>query len=294
MSNAYIHPFRVRFQECNAYGVVDSIHFLYYMQETFMSHAAEYGYTFESELARGRGWLIRETKIQYLQPLRYWDTVEVKMRLGEIRRASLVRHYDFSVQGSEELVARAWSEFVCVNIETQRPTPIPEDVIAAFFPEGRPAAPSPRKRYPNPPTPPNKVFQTREKVEWRDLDMQQHVNNCTYMSYMQTAAVEFGASIGWPGQEVLKRYVLAMSSSHVQYQRQAAIGDEIVISSYISDVGITSFSRHDTVSLIGSGATLAHGHSHWVWLDSESLMPRRIPAEFLADSDEYIAKSGAG
>ncbi|NIM95081.1 MAG: hypothetical protein GTO18_15385 [Anaerolineales bacterium] len=293
MSKAYVYPFRVRFQECNAYGVVDSIHYLYYMQEAFMSHAAESGYTFESELARGRGWLIRETKIQYLQPLRYWDTVDVKMRMGELRRASLVRNYEFSVQGSEELVARAWSEFVCVDVETQRPTPIPEDVIAVFFPEGRLAAHSARKRYPKPP-PPNKVFQIQERVEWRDLDMQQHVNNCTYMSYMQTAGVEFGAAIGWPGQEVLKRYVLAMSSSHVQYQRQAAIGDEIEISSYISDVGSSSFSRHDTISLMGNGATLARGHSRWVWLGAESLMPRRIPAEFLAACDEYIVKPGAG
>jgi acyl-CoA thioester hydrolase len=293
MSKAYVYPLRVRFQECNAYGVVDSIHFLYYMQEAFMSHAAESGYTFESELAKGRGWLIRETKIQYLRPLRYWDTVDVEMRIGELRRASLVRNYEFRVQGSEDLVARAWSEFVCVDVEKQRPTPIPDDVIAVFFPDGRLATPSPRKRYPKAPPPPNKVFQIRERVEWRDLDMQRHVNNCTYMSYMQTAAVEFGAAIGWPGQEVLKRYVLAMSSSHVQYQGQAAIGDEIEISSYISDVGSSSLCRHDSISLLGNGATVTRGHSRWVWLDAESLKPRRIPAEFLADCDEYIVKPGA-
>lgn len=293
MSRTYVYPLRVRFQECDAYGVVDSIHFLYYMQEAFMSHAAESGYTFETELERGRGWLIRETKIQYLRPLRYWDTVDVKMRMGELRRASLVRSYEFRVQGSEQLVARAWSEFVCVDIETQRLTPIPEDVIEVFFPDGMPAASSPRRRYPKAPAP-SKVFQMRERVEWRDLDMQRHVNNCTYMSYMQTAALEFGAAIGWPAQEVLKQYVVAMSSSHVLYQGQAAIGDELEISSYLSDIGSSSFTRHDSISLSGSGDTLTRGYSRWVWLDAQSLKPRSIPAEFLADCDEYIAKSGAG
>jgi acyl-CoA thioester hydrolase len=294
MSDAYGHTLRVRFQECDAYGVVDSIHFLYYMQETFMSHAAESGYTFESEMANGRGWLIRETEIQYLRPLRYWDTVDVKMRMGELRRASLVRDYEFSVKGSEELVARAWSEFVCMDVETQRPTAIPDDVIADFFPTGMPSALSPRKRYPKAPPRPNRVFQMRERVEWRDLDMQQHVNNCTYMSYMQTAALEYGAAIGWPAQKVLKQYVVAMSSSHVKYQGQAAIGDELEISSYISDVRRSSFSRHDTITNRDSGAVLTQGHSRWVWLDSKSLRPCRIPAGFLADSEGYIAKPDAG
>ena len=61
MSNAFTLPFRVRFQECDVHGSVESIRYLYYMQETFMTHAAELGHTFESELARGRGWLIRKT-----------------------------------------------------------------------------------------------------------------------------------------------------------------------------------------------------------------------------------------
>jgi acyl-CoA thioester hydrolase len=294
MSRTYTYSFRVRFQECDSYGIVDSIHFLYYMQETFMTHAAEFGYTFESELARGRGWLIRETEIEYLRPLRYGDTVDVKMRMGDLRRASLVRYYVMNVQGSGELAARARSEFVCIDIETQRPMAIPEDVMTVFFPDGMSAAPSPRIRFPKAPPPPKKVFQIRERVEWRDLDMQRHVNNCTYMSYMQTAALENGAAIGWSAQKILKQYVLAMSFSHVQYQRQAAIGDELEITSYLSDIGSASLSRHDTISLMSSGATLARGHSRWVWLDAESLKPRRIPAAFLTDLDDYIVKSDAG
>jgi YbgC/YbaW family acyl-CoA thioester hydrolase len=192
VSKACVYPLRVRFQECDAYGVVDNLHYLYYMQETFMSHAAESGYTFESELARGRGWLIRETKIQYMRPLRYWDTVNVKIRMGELRRASLIRNYEFRVQGSDQLIARAWSEFVGVDADAQRLALIPEDVIEVFSPDMLPAAPTSRKRYPKAPPPPNKAFQTQERVEWRDLDMQRHVNNRTYMSYMQTAALEFG------------------------------------------------------------------------------------------------------
>jgi acyl-CoA thioester hydrolase len=294
MSKPYSYSLHVRFQECDAYGIVDSIHFLYYMQETFMRHASEFGYTFESELARGRGWMISETEIEYLRPLRYGDTVDVKMRVGGLRRVSLDRNYEINVQGSEELAARARSEFVCIDIETQRPISIPEEVKTVFFPNGIPAVPSPRKRFPKAPPPPKEVFQIRERVEWRDLDMQQHVNNCTYMSYMQTAALEFGVAIGWPAQRVLKQYVLAMSFSHVQYLGQAAIGDELEITSYISDVGRSSFSRHDTISLMSTGATLTRGHSRWVWLDAESLRPRHIPAEFLTDCDDYIVRSDVG
>ncbi len=138
VDNSYSRLFRVRWQECGAYGIVDPIHYIYFMQETFMAHAEEHGYTTGSELKKGRGWVIRETEIEYLSPIRYGDNVKVSMQIGELRRTSVTRFYEFHIESTGELIARSRSEFVCVNIETQLPMAVPEDVITEFFPAGIP------------------------------------------------------------------------------------------------------------------------------------------------------------
>lgn len=294
MSLPYTRTFNVRFQECNVYGIVDSTHFLYYIQETFMAHAAEFGYTFESELEKGRGWLIRETEVKYLRPLRYGDTVSVTMKMADLRPATFLRTYDLNVQRSGKRSARAQSEFVAVNTSTQRPIPIPKEVVETFFPGGIPQQLPPRRKFPKAPTAPEKIFRTRKRVEWRDLDMQGHVNNCTYLSYMETAAQENGEAIGWPLQRFLDQNLADVAQwSRFQYLGQAAVGDELEISTYLSDLDASSYIRHDTMKRVGDESILTRGLSRHVYADLDSLRPRSMPKDFLAALDGYVVKTKA-
>lgn len=294
MSNSYTHSFRVRFQECDSLGTVGIIHYLYYIQETAMAHSAELGYTAESELAKGIVWMIRETEIEFLRPLRYGDTLDVTMSIGDLRRISAARNYELRARKTGDLIATARSEFVAVDMESQRPIPIPEYVIADFFPEGMPEKPLPRQRFPKAPPPPPKVFRTRKKVEWRDLDLQRHVNNAMYLSYMETAGADAASGIGWPMQHLLEYGQFSVPRwSHVLYRGQAAIGDELEIVSYVSDVRRSSWIRHDTIARVSDGAILTRGHTRWVWIDLKTYRPCPILAEFLADWDGYIADAGA-
>ena len=125
-----------------------------------MAHAAEHGYTTESELNKGRAWVIRETEIEYLHPLRYGDTVKVSMQIGELRRISVTRFYEFIDESTGVLVARSRSEFVCVNAESHLPMAVPEDIITDFFPDGIPEKPLPRNRFPKVSPPAHNVYQS--------------------------------------------------------------------------------------------------------------------------------------
>ncbi len=295
VDNSYSWPFRVRWQECGAYGIVDPIHYIYFMQETFMAHAAEHGFTSGSELEKGRAWVIRETEIEYLRPIRYGDTVKVLMQIGELRRTSVTRFYEFNDETTGELVARSRSEFVCVNVETQLPIAIPEDVITEFFPAGIAGKPLPRNRFPKAPHLAHNVFQMRKKVEFRDLDMLRHVNNATYLSYMITAEIEATVMGGLPWKLVMDSNESNVSRwSRVLYQGQAKIEDELEITTHFSDIGRSSAVAHDSIVRVGDGAPIALGHTRWVWINRDTLMPHPMPAEVRAAIEKLAVINVAG
>ncbi|MEE9217378.1 MAG: acyl-CoA thioesterase [Anaerolineales bacterium] len=295
IQGSYSRLFRVRWQECGAYGIVDPIHYIYFMQETSMAHATEHGYTTGRELKKGRAWVIRETEIEYLRPIRYGDTVKVSMQIGELRRTSVTRFYEFNVETTGVLVARSRSEFVCVNVETQLPIAIPEDVITEFFPAGIPGKPLPRNRFPKAPHPAHNVFQMRKKVEFRDLDMLRHVNNATYLSYMITSGIEATVRGGLPWKLVMDSKDMNVSSwSRVLYQGQAKIEDELEITTYCSDVGQSSAVFHDSIVRVSDRAPIALGHTRWVWINRNTLMPHPMPAEVRAAIEKLAIIDEAG
>lgn len=286
---SFVHTIPVRYQDCDAYGIVNAENYLHFMLEATMAHNAAYGYTFESWLSEGIVWVIRDTEIEFMRPIRYGDTVKVSVNVGDLRRASVSRYYELSIQGSEDLAAHARSGFAVASLEAQRPVPIPQDMILAFFPEGTPGGIPARRRFPKAPPAPPEVLQWRTKVEWRDLDAQRHVSNATYLSYMQMAVLDQNEKIGWPIQRILEQNQGGVTQwIHILYQGQASIGDEIELTSHFSALGTSSCTRHDVITRVSDGTALARGHTRWIWMNLETWEPVRIPADYLAPLNEYF------
>jgi acyl-CoA thioester hydrolase len=288
---SFVHTVPVRYQDCDAYGIVNAVTYLHFMLEATMAHNAVYGYSFEKWLSEGIAWLIRDTEIEFLRPLRYGDTVDISVTVGEVRRASVSRFYEVSIQGSDVLAARGRSGFAVASLETQRPAPLPQDMVLAFFPDGIPTENRPRRRFPKAPAAPADLLRWRTQVAWRDLDAQRHVSNATYLSYMQLAVLDQNEKIGWPIQRILEqKQAGALQWIHILYQGQALIGDEIEVASYFSDLARTSCIRHDKVTRVSDGSILARGQSRWVWMDLERFRPVPIPDGYLAPLMRYFVE----
>ncbi len=136
----HTRTFRVRYYECDTYGHVNHTNYLRYMQETAFDASAAAGYDLDRYAAMGRHWLVRETDIEYLSPLHYGDSVQVKTWVADFRRVRSRRDYELRLLGSEELVARAHTDWAFLDSATGRPAPIPPEMIAAFFADGPPEA----------------------------------------------------------------------------------------------------------------------------------------------------------
>jgi acyl-CoA thioester hydrolase len=292
MPLTHVRTFRVRHYECDAYGHVNYANYLRYMQETAFDATAAAGYDLARYEAMGRYWLARETDIEYLRPLRYGDSVQVKTWVADFRRVRSRRTYEFRRfdpstrlrPGSEELAARAHTDWVFLDSATLRPTPIPQEMMVAFFPEGLPELAPPRPRFPPAPPPPPGVFRLRRRVEWRDIDLEQHVNNAVYLSYLEDCGVQVAAAHGWPMSRVQTEGFAIVARRHrIEYQQPAVLDDELELATWISDVRRATVIRHYTVTRVSDGALLARARTLWVWVDLETGRPIRIPSAFLAD-----------
>ncbi|MBM3290573.1 MAG: acyl-[acyl-carrier-protein] thioesterase, partial [Candidatus Hydrogenedentes bacterium] len=196
MPRTHERTFRVRHYECDAYDGVYYTNYLRYIQETAMDASAAAGFGAEWYAARGFTWLVRDTAIEFVAPLRYGDSVRVKTWVRNMRQALSKRAYELYRESDGAPVARAQTDWAFIDAVTGRPARIVPEIRDAFFPEGAPPDEQ-RERFPAPPPAPPGADAQRRRVEWRDIDPAQHVNNSVYLAYSEDCAVETSSSRGW-------------------------------------------------------------------------------------------------
>jgi acyl-CoA thioester hydrolase len=282
MPHTHTRRFRVRHYECDAFGHVNNAAYLRYMQESAFDASTAAGYSPARYAEMNRQWLVRETEIEYLTPLRYGDTVEVKTWVADFQRVTSRRVYEFYRQG--EMVAKAHTDWVFLELSTGRPVAIPQPLAEAFFPEGAPDLSPVRAKFPEPPSPPPGVFTMRRRVEWRDIGPAGHVNNAVYLAYVDDCGFQVSAAHGWPLSRMAAEGLAIIVRRHrLQYRRPALLDEELEIATWASDIRQRSGTRHYTISRAGDGELLTRVQTVYVWVDIASGRPIRIPAQFLAD-----------
>jgi acyl-CoA thioester hydrolase len=292
MSRMHTMHFTVRHYECDPYGHVNNSNYLRYMEQAAFDASAAAGYDEARYIALGSLWLIHGTDIEYLQPLKHGDAVEITTWVADFRRVRSQRRYEFRRAGESALVARATSDWVYLDRQTQRPLSVPADMIAAFAPEGTPPA-SPRESIPPAPPPPSGAFTHLRQVEWRDLDSAQHVNNATYLNYMEEAGLQSLGAFGWSMAQLEAEQIAIVARRHqIEYQQSAVYGDTVRITTFLDEVKRISAVRHFTITRESDGALLARAKSHWVFVNTATQMPTRPPPQVLVDFAPHIAGSG--
>jgi acyl-CoA thioester hydrolase len=292
MALAHARIFRVRHSECDAYGHVNNVHYLRYMQEAAFDAAAAVGYGFEWCAANGRFWLVRETGIEYLHPLRYGDSVIVKTWVEDFRRTRSRRAYEMTREPGGETVARATTDWVFVDAATGQPASIlPEMAIAFGVPPDIGSAP--RTKFPSAPPPPPGVFKMRRTAQWRDLDTMGHVNNAVYMDYVNDCGMQIIPAFGWPLARMREAgFGIVVKRHQIEYKQPALLDDELEISTWLSAVRRASAIRHYQLRRLRDDALLVQVHSHCVWIDLTTRRPMPVPKDFIAAFESNIARDG--
>jgi acyl-CoA thioester hydrolase len=261
------------------------------MQEAAFDASAAAGYDQKRYDEMQRVWLIRESQVEYLLPLRYNDVVDVATWIGDFKRASSRRLYEFRRTGESEVAARAFTDWVFLDTGSHRPAAIPHRLIEDFFPEGPPQAFPPREPYPAAPPPPHGAFRMRRRVEWHDIDTMLHVNNTSYMVYAGECGFQAIAHFGWPWRRMLAEgFAIYIRRAWLQYLQPALPDDELEITTWIYDVRRVTAVRHYQIHRVSDRALLAQVNTTGVWVNLENHQPVRIPDAMRKDFETNIAE----
>lgn len=289
MPAIHTRAFEIRQYECDLYGHLNNANYIRYMQEAALSASAEVGWDIKRYQSIGHQWLIRETEIEFLQQLTYGETVVVTTWVDDFRRVRSRRIYEFRRSGTDELVARALTDWVYINIKTDQPSHIPEVIIRAYRPEGIPDIATRRDKFPQPPQPPVGVFRLCKRVEFRDVDIAGHLNNAAYFTFIEDASTQVGRHFGWPMRRIMDAgFAIIGREIRIEYLRPAFLDDELEIATYVSHVRRATAYRHYLITRLSDGQKLARARILWVWIDLQSGRPIRVPEAFTHDFADNI------
>ncbi|MFO7673406.1 MAG: thioesterase family protein [Lutibacter sp.] len=111
-----------------------------------------------------------------------------------------------------------------------------------------------------------------------DLDALNHVNNVTYLQWVQNVAEKHWDTIC--STDIDEHYVWVVIRHEIDYYLPAILNDEITITTYIGDsYGVKS---ERFVEIKRDDKILVKAKTIWCLLDKNTMKPVKVPAEILA------------
>jgi len=111
-------------------GHVNNAVYLHYVEEAAVEHARQLGFGAERRRELGGAWVVRRHEIEYLRAAVAGDRLRVETRVANMKAANSVRRTE--IFRNQELLCRAATDWVYVDLRRGRPLRIPEDLRAAF------------------------------------------------------------------------------------------------------------------------------------------------------------------
>lgn len=110
------------------------------------------------------------------------------------------------------------------------------------------------------------VYEMTIPIRWGDMDAMGHINNTVYFRYMETARIDWLSSIGCEPDAAGEGVVIV--NAFCNFHRQFEYPGDILIKTYVSDPGRSSFETWATMEKVGEpGVLYATGGATTVWVD---------------------------
>ena len=127
---------------------------------------------------------------------------------------------------------------------------------------------------------PLEVFELAVAIEPADIDQLGHVNNVTYLRWVQEAAVAHWKSAA-PAVDQAKLFWVVVRHE-IDYKRAAFPGDEIVVRTWVGTSTRITFERHTEVVRGGDRTLLAKARTMWCPIDARTGKPTSVSPEVRA------------
>ncbi len=276
MSKIFTRTFRVRWSELDASGTVSPASYLRYLVETAYDWGEALGLGASNDKALGLFWLIRETEIRLLKPLRHNEVFDFTIWMVNWQRVRGTRCFELKLKESGAVIAQGSQHIVCMDVQTQRPASPPEGVIDNFRLETPRVFPF--ERFPKI-APVERAFVSQRTVEWQDLDALAHVNNAIYVTYAEEAAAQGFAARGWtPARLSEAGLSVCVRRVQIQYLSPAVWGETLTISTHPLTASETGGSRYVGMTR-ADGSPVCECLLDWELVERETGAACKLPGE---------------
>ncbi|MEQ6167208.1 MULTISPECIES: thioesterase family protein [unclassified Ekhidna] len=120
-----------------------------------------------------------------------------------------------------------------------------------------------------------KVFKKSITVTQDHLDFNDHVNNLVYMQWALDISREHWLSE--ITEEINEKYFWMVRTHHVEYKKQAFLGDEITVKTYVE--GYRGPFSDRVVKIYKGDDLLVEVKSNWCMIERETQKLKRVPEE---------------
>ena len=120
-----------------------------------------------------------------------------------------------------------------------------------------------------------KVHEKKIEVQLIHLDELQHVNNVQYLQWIQDVSKEHW--LAEVDQKVLEKYYWVVRGHHIEYKKQAFLGDIIIARTYVASYK-GPFSER-VVQFYKDETLLVEAKSNWCLINFKEQKPSRVPEE---------------
>ena len=113
-------------------------------------------------------------------------------------------------------------------------------------------------------------------LRWRDLDAFNHVNNSTFLTYLEEARLRWLAQLAEPWNRGSVSPLLA--AVHLNYRRQLNWPGAVIVQLFCERIGNTSLTlAHRIVDAKDESVVYLDGNSVMVWIDTANARPVPLP-----------------
>ena len=134
-SRPHVIELQVQAGDIDAYDHVNNSVYLEWFDKAAWSHSATLGISVEQCVAMRRGMAAHRTEIDYLRAAVLGDRVQVGTWIvssdGKLR---VERRFEVRRADDHELLARARTEYVCINLNSGRAARMPDSFVRAYLP----------------------------------------------------------------------------------------------------------------------------------------------------------------
>jgi acyl-CoA thioester hydrolase len=283
--------FDVRFDECDAYGLINNPNLLRYMYEAGLRAERTLGLPVPSSDGTSPIRAAAHVEVAFMSPVHYPDTLDVSTWISAVHSDGWERRYEIRRAGEDPVLAECRTEWRMAAPLGGMPLELSDEIRRPLEAASGPAAGSSWTATPSNSSPaPAGALHRRRQVAWRDVDPQEVLSLPAIVDYMTDAGIEAGAAHGWTLARCESEGLAFVVREHViDYLRLASLGDLLDVSTWLSGVRRSTGLRHYELRCEADENVVAKGHTRWVVVRPESMRPTRLPDLFETDFKGHIS-----